>query len=395
MASAFLNAVEQGVTLNSTQKHWLALKFWLCLVFFALVTGNLLAQTDAELESLLRDLDRLQQSLNNYRGQFAEAERSLQQQEIAVAQNHRDIFNSERSLVASQDLLTQLELKAAELADKRDGQEALLRDEIAAAYRSGPQEPLKLLLNREDSASFSRMLFYYRSLVEQRELNILSYESTLKEIAQNSLSKLAERDRQSSLLANLTQSRSDLEQRLRQREEVLQTLERAIADTEQEIASKEADRERLESLVRNISTRMAELNMTNNQTPFDTIRGSCAWPASGRLTASFGAIRTGTMRWDGVMIAAAMGDSVQAVHYGRVVFADYLRGYGLLIIIDHGDNYLTLYGHNQSLFVEAGNWVTPGQNIAQVGNSGGLRDAALYFEIRKNGEATDPARWCH
>ena len=112
------------------------------------------------------------------------------------------------------------------------------------------------------------------------------------------------------------------------------------------------------------------------------------------MLASFGSLRTGNIRWDGVMIESSMGDPVRSVHSGRVVFSDYLRGYGLLIIVDHDDGYLTLYGHNQSLFVEAGDWVQPEQMIAQVGNSGGQRDAGLYFEIRKDGEPTNPASWC-
>ena len=139
---------------------------------------------------------------------------------------------------------------------------------------------------------------------------------------------------------------------------------------------------------------MAELDAQGDQRPFIEIQGECEWPTQGRPIASFGSLRTGSIRWDGVMIESEMGNTVRAIHNGRVVFSDYLRGYGLLIIVDHNDGYLTLYGHNQSLFVEAGDWVLPQQMIAQVGNSGGQQNAALYFEIRKDGEPTNPENWC-
>ncbi|MDC3332982.1 peptidoglycan DD-metalloendopeptidase family protein, partial [bacterium] len=119
------------------------------------------------------------------------------------------------------------------------------------------------------------------------------------------------------------------------------------------------------------------------------------WPTAGKLANSFGSKRNGTtLRWQGVNINARQGSDVKAIHYGRVVFADWFRGSGLLVIIDHGDGYMSLYGHNQSLLKSPGEWVIPGESIATVGNSGGQKSAGLYFEIRKNGKPTDPKRWC-
>ncbi len=128
--------------------------------------------------------------------------------------------------------------------------------------------------------------------------------------------------------------------------------------------------------------------------PFKALRGGLEWPARGRLVSLFGTQRAGNLKWDGVVIAAKEGSEVKAIHHGRVAFSDWLRGFGLLMIIDHGDGYMSLYGHNQSLFKETGDWVEPGETIAVMGNSGGQRNAGVYFGIRYKGKAVNPKKWC-
>jgi septal ring factor EnvC (AmiA/AmiB activator) len=237
------------------------------------------------------------------------------------------------------------------------------------------------------------MLHYYQALAENRQAKIDEYLDTAEALKQTEISRAEELRYQEQLLVNLNGARSSLENQFAERERLLATLEGSIATTQEEIAANQANRERLETLVRNITT-MTELSMLTDQRPFSEIQGQCKWPTQGRILASFGSLRTGNIRWDGMMIVSSMGNPVLSVHTGRVVFSDYLRGYGLLVIVDHDDGYLTLYGHNQTLFVEAGDWVQSEQMIARVGNSGGQRDAVLYFEIRKNGEPTNPANWC-
>lgn len=352
-------------------------------------------QTQAELEQLKQELESLQNELNSYRGQFDLVEQQLQAQELQLAQNHREIFNAERSIAASEDLLSGLIGRLNRLESERQEQERYLREEIAAIYRSGGQEPLKLILNQEDPALFGRMLHYYRNLADNRQAKIDQYLETSEALKQTEISRLQEIQYQTGLLANLNSARASLQNNLDERENLLVQLEDSIANTQQEITANQANRERLETLVRNIAVTMAEISLEPEQIPFIEIRGQCRWPAEGELLAPFGSVRTGSIRWDGVMIQSEMGAPVRSVHNGRVVFSDYLRGYGLLVIIDHNDEYLTLYGHNQSLFVETGDSVLPQQMIAQVGNSGGQRDPGLYFEIRKDGEPTNPTSWCN
>lgn len=370
------------------------MRLFLPFFIFSLISVSASAQTQMELDQLLLELDQLQEELNSYQGQVSATEAQLQEQELLLAQNYHEIFNLEGSIADSENTLSELIEKLNGLELKKKEQEKRLQVEIAAIYQNSSQGPLKILLNQEDPVMFSRMLYYYQSIAANRQQQIDQYLQTTKDLEQTENARLDELARQRQLLFSLVSARGELETRLKNRRETLSELENSIASTQEEIAANQANRERLETLVRSITTTMAELDAQGDQRPFIEIQGECEWPTQGRPIASFGSLRTGSIRWDGVMIESEMGNTVRAIHNGRVVFSDYLRGYGLLIIVDHNDGYLTLYGHNQSLFVEAGDWVLPQQMIAQVGNSGGQQNAALYFEIRKDGEPTNPENWC-
>ena len=151
----------------------------------------------------------------------------------------------------------------------------------------------------------------------------------------------------------------------------------------------------LQQLLDAIREAVVNLQVPDNYQPFKAARGTMPWPIGGKRANSFGRPRNeGKMRWQGVTIPASEGDSVKAIHHGRVVYADWLRGSGLLMIIDHGEGYMSLYAHNQSLLREVGEWVSAGTPIITVGNSGGQEQSALYFEIRHQGKPTNPTKWC-
>ena len=209
-------------------------------------------------------------------------------------------------------------------------------------------------------------------------------------------------------LAKLNKEFSVRDQKLKTREQERAELAQVLKTIEQTLArqAREAEAARQQALLAE-----REVPRSNPQTsasgplvtagasvggPFAQARGKLPWPVNGRLIARYGTPRGGDARttWDGVLIDAAAGSQVRAIHGGRVVFADWLRGAGLLVILDHGNGYLSLYGHNQSLLKDAGDVVKPGEAIATVGNSGGQEDAALYFAIRQQGRAIDPAQWC-
>ena len=154
------------------------------------------------------------------------------------------------------------------------------------------------------------------------------------------------------------------------------------------------DRAELEQLLAAVEQTIANIDIPTDYKPFGSLKGQLPWPVSGKPSNRFGNRRNNTtMRWQGLAISASEGSRVEAIHYGRIVFADWLRGSGLLVIIDHGDGYMSLYAHNQTLLRDVGEWVSAETPISTVGDSGGLSKPALYFEIREKGKPVNPAHW--
>lgn len=155
------------------------------------------------------------------------------------------------------------------------------------------------------------------------------------------------------------------------------------------------DKAELERILEEVTQALASMKLPGNNQPFASFRGKLSWPVSGKISHRFGSSRVaGKLNWDGVMINAAGGTQVKAIYHGRIVFSDYLRGHGMLLIIDHGDGYMSLYAHNQILYKVAGDWVSEGETIATVGSTGGRSAPGLYFEIRHRGKPDNPAKWC-
>ena len=179
-----------------------------------------------------------------------------------------------------------------------------------------------------------------------------------------------------------------------QRQRDLGLLNKAIRGKDARLQKMAADREELERLLEVIEQAVAELQIPMEFQDFASQKGAMYWPVTGKPSNRFGGRRAGSqMRWRGLVIPAEEGSRVASIHHGRVVFADWFRGSGLLLIIDHGDGYMSLYAHNQALLRDVGEWVSGGSPVAMVGNSGGQQEAALYFEIRHDGKPINPDAW--
>jgi septal ring factor EnvC (AmiA/AmiB activator) len=299
---------------------------------------------------------------------------------------------------------------AAEIADQQIREVSLLREEDAAgarltaeqsllgeqvrmSYMTGRQELFKLLLSQENPADLGRMATYYDYLNAARGRRI---EATATEMTQ--LAKLTAQSRE--VRRELTRLRdartaelASLGTRRSERSQFIDRLEAAINDSGGEIAQLRGEEERLTELVSELST-LLEGFPVESEAPFESWRGRLSWPLQAALTEDFGDLREGgPLRWKGVTLSAAAGTQVRAVYHGRVAFADWLPGLGLLMILDHGGEYMSLYGHNEVLLREPGDWVQPGEAIAEVGDTGGQRESALYFEIRHRGEPQNPHDW--
>ena len=194
--------------------------------------------------------------------------------------------------------------------------------------------------------------------------------------------------------ADLEQRQQQLTQSRQDRARTLAALNDDIQNRRSERQSLEADRQRLEQLLKEVQQAIASIPAPNESSPFKSRRDKLPWPAKGRVVSNYGAMYAdGKLRRNGILMNTAEEAEIKAVHYGRVVFANWLRGFGLITIIDHGDGYMTLYGHSSSLFTTPGDWVRPGETIALAGRTGGTEDPAVYFEVRSNGKPVNPRSW--
>jgi septal ring factor EnvC (AmiA/AmiB activator) len=265
--------------------------------------------------------------------------------------------------------------------------------EVRLRYMNGREELFKLLLSQEDPAALGRMLVYYDYLNRARTERVALVASEVGKLREIGL----ETDRVVSELAALETAQAAEAAALAaardERKAAVAKLEAGIASANGAMAKLRADEKRLADLVVELTELMAGFPVDSEQ-PFAKLKGKLAWPVQGRLVGDYGSPRDGgPVRWNGVLLEASQGTQVRAVYRGRIAFADWLPGLGLLIIVDHGDGYLSLYGHNEALLKEPGDWVDPGEAIAQVGDTGGRARPGLYFEIRQNGKPVNPHPW--
>jgi septal ring factor EnvC (AmiA/AmiB activator) len=258
---------------------------------------------------------------------------------------------------------------------------------------NGREELFKLVLSQDSPATLGRMLVYYDYFNRARSERIAAVSEDLARL--RDLGTRSD-DVAAGLAALETEQAAQVESLARARDErraLVAKLDAGIADSNANIAKLKADEKRLGELVEQLKELMAGFPVETEE-PFDKLKGKLAWPVQGRIIGDYGQPRGGgPVKWSGVLLEARQGTTVRAVYHGRIAFADWLPGLGLLIIVDHGDGYMSLYGHNEALLKEPGDWVEPGEAIAQVGDTGGQPQPALYFEIRHDGDPTNPHPW--
>jgi septal ring factor EnvC (AmiA/AmiB activator) len=369
------------------------------LLLVAMLSGALAAApapSPEELEALRGRIKALQSELDATRGEQDRERERLRATEVQIGNLTRDRSRIERDLERHQERLAGLERERAAQARAIAGQQRQLAAQVRAAYAMGRQEQLKIVLNQEDPARLGRVLGYYGYFNRARLARIEAIEKALDRLQQVEGEVRAERERLDALHERHRESAAALERERRSRAELLEQLASRIQDQDLELARRRADEARLAKLLDSLQEALDELPAVEvERVPFGKQRGRLAWPATGRFSLGYGQARgVGGVRSQGVVIDAGEGGDVRAVSHGRVAFADWLRGYGLLMILDHGDGYMTLYGYNQALNKEVGDWVEEGEVIASVGRSGGNAQAGLYFEIRHRGRPVNPKRWC-
>lgn len=353
------------------------------------------AEYQAKLKDLQRNIKELQKELNTVKGSRDELLLDLKDNETDIGELLEKIDDIKQQLKSEEQTLNELKQKRELLAGEQSSQKKHIAQQVRAAYQLGGQSNLKLLLNQDKPETVSRLLKYHDYFLAAHSEKIADYVDNIKQLNEIEPQIVGNTQALQGSRAGLQNRYEQLKSKQNERQQMLARLNATIKNKDQELQTLARDRQHIEKLMEEIVATVGSQAVFNGDAPFSELRGKLPWPASGQIAHRFGSERiAGKMKWNGVVIRADEGAPVKAIHHGRVVFADYLRGHGLLIIVDHGDSYMSLYAHNQNLKKSVGSLVAAGEVIAQVGSSGGRSQTGLYFEIRQNGQPTNPNSWC-
>ena len=339
-----------------------------------------------KISDLKKSMDRRAADRDRITGDLQEAEVQISEKRVRLKELERQKQFSERRKAEFED---KLKVREAEL-DEESGQ---LAAQVRAAYTSGSQERIKLLLNQQDPATTGRMMVYYQYLSDYRGGNIEKVKGIIDELAVLHQSAADEESRLAGLARAKYAELVELNKGQERRQELLAALKSKMQQEGSEIERLAAEEKDLSRLIAELTSILSDYPIRSEE-PFSELKGQLTWPVAGRLLHDFGQPRAGgRLKWNGVVLAAPRGREVRAVYHGRVVFADWLAGMGLLLIVDHGEGFMTLYGYNETILKSGGEWVAPGDVIATVGDSGGQQQASLYFEIRQGTRPVNPRTW--
>ena len=348
---------------------------------------------EKELDNLKRSITNLERKLEDRGKQRNSLQSALKKVELESSKISRNIRSTRNKINKLEKQLITLDKKQKNLQQNISQQSAAIGQQISAAHKLGDQEPIKLLLNQEDPQQLARVLKYYDYFLKARADKIQRYKKDIDNLTET----IEEIKRQKLALDQSKQAleadKKKLSSRVSSRKKTLNKLQLSLRTDKKKLDKLLNERSKLEEIIETVKKAAAKLTLPSNYESFISRKGKLKWPLKGRVAHSFGSRRSGTLRWEGWLISASAGDAVKAVHHGRVVFSNYLRGFGLLVIVDHGDGYMTLYAHNQELLRETGDWVQSNEIVSRAGDTGGLSKPALYFEIRKQGNPADPKVW--
>jgi len=376
------------------QKPLLFLVFMAAAVAQTQETGGELAKIkEQELEDVRARISDLKESMDESAATRDRLTAQLQEAEIEISEKRIRLKELERERDFSARRKAEIENKLSQREAELDEESQELAEQVRAAYMSGSQERVKLLLNQRDPATLGRLMAYYGYLSDYRGANIEAVTAAIRELAALRSEAAAEEARIDELAKARYAELTKLSTAQDRRQALLDDLRRKMADEGQEVDRLAAQEKDLSRLIAELTTILSDYPISSED-PFSEHKGRLTWPVAGTLLHDFGQPRASNrLKWNGVVLAAPRGREVRAVYHGRVLFSDWLAGLGLLIIVDHGESYMTLYGYNETVLKNPGDWVAPGDVIATVGDSGGQNQSSLYFELRRGTQPLNPRQW--
>lgn len=348
-------------------------------------------ETNTKLDDVKSAISKQKTSIKKTTYKRKKLEQQLKSDDLAIAKVAKKINVTQQDQRSTQKELIKLTKQKRQFSKEKKQQEQVLANQLRAAYSTGHHDYLKLMLNQENPASIQRTVTNYQYLNNARMKEIDNFKKTIDKL----LLVTTEHQQQSEHLKGLEQQqlqqKVSLEKNKKQRSKTINLLNKELLNSKQLLTKLVEEEENLISALQ----QLAQLSKPDEElNGLSQLKRKLAWPVKGRINRSFGSKKQGYLKWKGVLMAAPVGRQVKTIHNGTVLFADWLKGYGLVTVIDHGQGYMSLYGHNQTLLKSVGERVETGEPIALVGQSGGQLRPGLYFEIRYRGQAVNPKKWC-
>jgi septal ring factor EnvC (AmiA/AmiB activator) len=361
------------------------------LIFSFVATSADLSSRQSALKSIQAQINQQQNSLKDTAKQREKLNSLLKSDEQAIAKAAQKVNQSQNQLSAVNLKVKELDKQQVNLAELKLSQQNTLSKQLSSAYLAGNHDYAKMMLNQQNPATVERMLAYYQYLNKARIKAIQQLKQTSIDLNKIKQQQVTTQQKLNALVIDQKQQAQQLTKEQSQRQQTLTQLQRTLS-------TKGAKLEQLQieeaSLKRIVQQAMLAAKANPTMDGLVSQKAKLKWPTKGRLSKRFGSSRSGQIVWKGAVLAAPEGQDIHAVASGKVIYADWLRGFGMVLVIDHGKGYMSLYGHAQTLLRQPGDMVKSGESIALVGRSGGQSEPGLYFEIRNKGKAVDPAYYC-
>lgn len=352
------------------------------------------AEQQKKFEELRRSIEKLKNELEKTKSNHDSLQNELEKNERTIQELDEKTDKLRSSIKDQQSHLKRLDQERSALQQQKLEQTELVEEYLNSAYRLGKQNEIKLLFNQKQPSEVTRMLRYFQAFSESRQEKIAAFVSTLNALQKVETEIAFEKSQLEKQHTALQTQKQALASNQKTRLTTLQKLEASLSTKSSRLTALESDRKRLQSILNAVYQEINAQELELTVSEFRQLKGRLPRPTKGKIINRFGATRASNgLTWQGLEFQGEQGADIIAIHHGQVVFSDYLRGHGLLIVVDHGSGFMSLYAHAANLYKELGEWVAAGEVIASVGNTGGRRDSALYFELRHNGKPTNPSAW--
>jgi septal ring factor EnvC (AmiA/AmiB activator) len=352
--------------------------------------GDTTNKTNQALSKVQLQIVEQEKSIKQTSNKRSSLENQLRNDDISIAKIVKAMIKTQDDFQDTQQTLKELAQEKITLTHKKQQQEKVLAQQLRAAYTSGHHDYIKLLLNQQSPASVERTVTYYKYLNDARIKEIDQFQIVLSDL----LAVTTQHQEQAKKLNTIKQQQAEqkvvFQNTKQERKNTIRALNKELLGSKQLLAQLVAEEQNLVVALQRIA---ALAQQSTELVGLKKLKRKLSWPVKGKISHSFGSRKQGYLKWKGILLAAPVGKQVKAIHNGTVLFSDWLKGYGLVTVLDHGAGYMSLYGYNQALLKSVGDRVETGEPIALVGQSGGQSQSGLYFEIRSDGQAVNPKAW--